>query len=463
MVASLPDRVRNLEERGLFNEAKRLANRILVERAELPTALASRLRWEPERIDRISKDYALTPDEAFGSVRVPIPDLTQEEFDRWVKDGLAESREIEGRVMIFKSFLPNLLRDSTEAKRRVRKPDETTERARNLLHEHIDALVANKGDSPCPYSGVAENRILMTVKAKAGAVPDGEIVRAWIPFPRKDPLQPEISLVSTVPDEHALADQDSPQRTIYMEREATGGGEVLFQVEYRYLSRAFYQEITPSTVEPVGLASASEACLCEQLPHIAFTPYLRGLAEEIVRRETNPYMKAWHIYRWITETVSYALVPEYSTIECISDYAARNLRGDCGVQALLFITLCRISGVPARWQSGWYVNPIRCGPHDWAQFYVEPYGWIYADPSFGGRERSSEKYHRFYFGNVDHFRLITNIDISSEFSPAKSHYRSDTVDNQRGEVEWRGGNVYYDGWDYELKILPSEERASERK
>jgi len=27
------------------------------------------------------------------------------------------------------------------------------------------------------------------------------------------------------------------------------------------------------------------------------------------------------------------------------------------------------------------------------------------------------------------------------------------VDNQRGEVEWKGGNVYYDKWNYKLKIL----------
>ena len=36
--------------------------------------------------------------------------------------------------------------------------------------------------------------------------------------------------------------------------------------------------------------------------------------------------------------------------------------GDCGVFALLFITLCRIAGIPARWQSGLAVRPGRVGP-----------------------------------------------------------------------------------------------------
>ncbi len=126
------------------------------------------------------------------------------------------------------------------------------------------------------------------------------------------------------------------------------------------------------------------------------------------------------------------------------------------MQALLFITLCRISGVPARWQSGWFLNPIRPSPHDWTQFYIEPYGWLHADPSFGGHMKSVEKYHKFYFGNMDHFRLIANTEISSEFTPPKKHYRSDNVDNQRGEVEWKQGNVYYDKWSYELKVMAHE-------
>ena len=38
--------------------------------------------------------------------------------------------------------------------------------------------------------------------------------------------------------------------------------------------------------------------------------------------------------------------------------------------ALTFITMCRIAGVPARWQSGLYVAPDSVGSHDWAEFYT---------------------------------------------------------------------------------------------
>ena len=40
--------------------------------------------------------------------------------------------------------------------------------------------------------------------------------------------------------------------------------------------------------------------------------------------------------------------------------------------ALTFITLCRIAGIPARWESGFAVAPGDAGCHDWARFYVAP-------------------------------------------------------------------------------------------
>jgi hypothetical protein len=38
----------------------------------------------------------------------------------------------------------------------------------------------------------------------------------------------------------------------------------------------------------------------------------------------------------------------------------------------------------------------------------------------------------------------------------KQHFRSETVDSQRGEAEWDGGNLYFDQWDYDFdaKLVP---------
>ena len=161
------------------------------------------------------------------------------------------------------------------------------------------------------------------------------------------------------------------------------------------------------------------------------------LAEEIVGDEKRPLEIARKIYNYITEKVQYSYMKAYSLILDIPQYCARNLRGDCGVQALLFITLCRICGVPAGWQSGLYANSGYVGPHDWAMFYVEPYGWLYADPSFGGSAYAvgDENRRRFYFGNLDPYRMTANHAFQQEFAVKKQFMPIDPYDNQSGEIE----------------------------
>lgn len=455
LVVGLPDNIRRLEEQGHFDEAIDLIKRILSKRTK-PHILISRLEWELERIWRIKKDYSLDEDDVFRLLKEKIANMTKEDFDRWLDQGFLEFIWVEGKRKFFNNFLANFLRENSEIRMRLIESDRTLEQRRNLLRNHVDEVTEKNVTHGAQFICPIRNRVLMKLRLRSGAVPGDEKIRVWLPFPREDPLQPEIQLISVSTKDYFLAPPNWLQRTIYLEGRSNDEKDIEFEVQYEYVARAAYLPIDSKSIQLYVKDETYEKFTAEQLPHIAFTPYLRKLQEEIVSEETNPYLKAWRIYDWITENMRYALVPEYSTIECISEYAARNLRGDCGVQALLFITLCRIAGVPARWQSGWYLNPIRPSPHDWAQFYVEPHGWLYVDPSFGGHWRSTEKYHKFYFGNIDHFRLIANADISSDFIPRKIHHRSDTVDNQRGEVEWSGGNLYYDQWSYEMRVISHE-------
>jgi hypothetical protein len=57
----------------------------------------------------------------------------------------------------------------------------------------------------------------------------------------------------------------------------------------------------------------------------------------------------------------------------------------------------------------------------------------------------------FYLGSLDAYRIAFNDDYAQPLFPAKQHFRSETVDSQRGEVEWRGGNLYFDRWKYRFE------------
>lgn len=195
-----------------------------------------------------------------------------------------------------------------------------------------------------------------------------------------------------------------------------------------------YEELDPSIVTE----EHPDTCLEEYAPHVVFTDYLKDLVKEIIGEETNPLLKAKLIYNYITTHVTYSYVRAYATLPCIPEYITTGLKGDCGLQALTFITLCRIAGIPATWQAGLYTTPETIGNHDWARFYVAPYGWLYADCSFGGGSYRAKNFERqdFYFGHLDPFRTPCSSKFQGDFVPAKNFLPNDPFDNQNGEMEY---------------------------
>jgi hypothetical protein len=114
--------------------------------------------------------------------------------------------------------------------------------------------------------------------------------------------------------------------------------------------------------------------------------------------------------------------------------------------------MLRYKGIPVRWQSGWMVPPGYENLHDWCEVYYEGIGWVPADISYDLQDANIQELREFYLSGIDSYRLIVNDGISGSLYPEKKFMRSDPYDFQRGEVEWKGGNLYYDKWDYEMKI-----------
>jgi transglutaminase-like putative cysteine protease len=89
--------------------------------------------------------------------------------------------------------------------------------------------------------------------------------------------------------------------------------------------------------------------------------------------------------------------------------------------------------------------------HDWAEVYFEGVGWVPADVS-RGRTTVGEVLQDFYKTSIDPYRLATNQNINQPLDPPKKFIRSETVDFQMGEVEWKGGNIYNKDWSTTMKV-----------
>ena len=121
--------------------------------------------------------------------------------------------------------------------------------------------------------------------------------------------------------------------------------------------------------------------------------------------------------------------------------------------------MCRIAGVPAQWQSGLDAEPFSVGGHDWARFYIAPYGWMFADCSFGaGSERSgNEESQKFYFGNLDPGRMVANNAFHQMFDIEKKHWRFDPYDNQLGEMEYEDRMIDHEEYERDQEMTACEE------
>ncbi|MEM3943189.1 MAG: transglutaminase-like domain-containing protein [Thermofilaceae archaeon] len=449
----LPDNVRELLERGELSRAEDEIRRLL---PSCGGARKVRLEFELDRIARWRFEFPYGLEEGFRELQKTIPDLRFEEMGELLARGCLDHALLDGEVRLLRRFVPNAFWLCPELKqRRKRGRDERGWAARIALKERVQRVVEAARRTGGGYVLPLKYRVRAEVVVKPGAAPVGSTLRVWIPLPRVSGLHPEVRVLKAEPQPERIAPEEHPQRTAYFELEQGREGARCF-IEYEFVARGFHVEVDPREAYLDEGSEVCEAYTRERPPHIVFTPYLRELASRIVGGEENPYLKARRIWDWVTENVRYTYARDYALYDCIAEYVARERRGDCGMQAILFITLCRIAGVPARWESAWYMNPVSWGMHDWAQFYVEPYGWLYADPSFGGARHGEEWRRSFYFGGIEGYRLAANIEISHPFDPPKKHFRSDPVDSQRGEVEYEEGNLYYDKWDFKLEVLEVE-------
>lgn len=407
----LPNDIAHRKGMGDIEGALRLLDAALASNAQ--PELAPRLRVERMRLPLLPQDYTLTRAQAIAELRKEWPACTESQFDALVDDGRIDWRCFGGEAKFHDKFVDTLRLYPKLAPGLKQEPKDTAQR---------DAVLARMK---------AEGGVTAKITIQASIAPaegvSGSCFEAWLPIPAACPQQSEIEILDCTPG-GVCAPLDAPQRTIWWAE----SGKREFSVTYRYSYRADY--IDPLTITPDKEQPAFD--LEEQEPHLVFTPYLRQLTARVVSGCANPVEKAKAIYDYVTQNVDYRFQPAYIQLDNIADRCAAQLRGDCGVMALLFIAMCRIAGIPAKWQSGLFAQPGDVGSHDWAMFYIAPYGWLWADCSFGSSSRrmGEEARRLHYFGNLDPWRMVANSTFFAPLTPPDPQWRHDPFDNQTGEL-----------------------------
>ncbi len=457
---------------GRFAAAQARIDELARQPGIAPDALRD-LQFQRERMRRIRLDFPMTETQAKQRLRERIPDLRDEEFQAWKAANTLEHLVIDGEPMYFARSVSNLfLLEPAAAERRA--PPVKPPFVGPMERPHAWHAEALREARATGRRSVAPRRVRVTqsLVVEPDAVPAGEMLRAWIPFPRVLPGQQEhVRLLASQPATHQLAPESTLQRTVHLQQPAKAGQPTRFSISYELTVHGQVTAIDPAAVQAPGaaaLAARPELAphLAERAPHIVFSDAIRAFSRQVVGDETNPYLVARKLFEAV-DRIPWAGAREYSTLSNISDYALHAGHADCGQQTLLLMTLLRLNGIPARWQSGMvFSDGSYDNLHDWGQLYLEPYGWVPMDVTTGRfADAGDPGLEWFYLGGIDAYRIAFNDEYGTQFVPAKQHFRSDDVDSQRGEVEWSGGNLYFDQWDYtfEAHVLPESQGAADAR
>lgn len=412
--------------------------------------------WEQERVRRVALDFPLNREDVAKYINQYLPDVSDSQWAEWEQCGALECMDINGEKRYFRNAAPNLFRiDSAACNAKLVKDGYTPKRYEVVNREHLPRVMAAVRKEKTPNVLPTRMKVRYTLTVDSGAVPAGKMIRCWLPFPRKDvKRQQDVKLLATSEPNYLLSPDSCLHSSLYMEKPAERGAATVFSAEYEYTSYAAWYNLKPEDVKPYDTSSELyRTYTAERMPHIMFSSRIQTLARKLVGDETNPLLRVRKIFQWVNDHFPWASAREYSTIENIPEYVLDNRHGDCGQVSLLFITLARSVGIPAKWQSGFMMHPGGRSLHDWAEVYFEGVGWVPVDQSFGvPNSYRNEDEHWFFSNGIDAYRMIVNQDISAPFYPLKKHFRSETVDFQRGEVEWEGGNLYFNQWQYDMEI-----------
>lgn len=389
-------------------------------------------------MQRVRNDFRLSAEEGKKALLEKVPDATDDMIQTWKDKKYLETRIIDGEERWFRKTIRNfglLNKDLYGEKITKEKRDEYAE-----VHKKCDYIISLKKDNnnTCDWKLVEATFFL---EVPANTIPAGKTIRAWLPFPYDNGRQRNFKIVSTT--SAPTHSENSLHHTVYMEQKATKDQPTRFEMKFSYEvgAQVFPKGDILRNLKPYNVETEEYKKYTSHLaPHIIVNDKMRDLAKKIIGNETNPVEQASLIYDWISANYLWAGAIDYGTIPCIPEYVLNIDHGDCGQVALLYISMLRSIGIPARWESGWEFTATWTGWHDWLEVYFEGTGWVPCDMS-RGRTTHNEPFQDFYKTSIDGYRFATNEGTNGELSPKKNYIRCETVDFQAGEVEWENGNI----------------------
>ena len=282
-----------------------------------------------------------------------------------------------------------------------------------------------------PYAKPASYDFKQTLAVPRDQLPASGDLRIWFPLPIEVGPQGNVRISDITPTTYLRYPESTSQDIglLFMPvplKELTGDLNVTFRVQLEHAAQYF--KVDPDLVGRYDTSSALYRQYTASHANTKITPSIRRTARRVVGGETNPYLAAQRLYRYVIDNVMYSHMPHFAMYprgEAESVYVHEHKYGDCGAQSMYFSALCRSVGIPARCTGGFQIFQGTPAGHFWAELYLPNYGWIPVDPTVatiadyipGLSAAEVRAFHDFYFGSQDDLRLVVQKDTDLQLIP----------------------------------------------
>lgn len=191
--------------------------------------------------ERIYLEFSISEEEIISRLRKSIGEYSQEEKEMWEKNNWLEWRMIDGEKRYFNRSASNLnLIKNFHLKRALRDSLEAEDPGIVFRKEHAQSIIGASDNQHLPIIQ-AEMVVKYTLTVVPNAVPEGETVKCWLPWPKEYNIrQQNIRFISASDNNYIMSPDSVIHRTIYMEAIAEKNKPVIFNASFSYQSSGQY-------------------------------------------------------------------------------------------------------------------------------------------------------------------------------------------------------------------------------
>ena len=177
------------------------------------------------------------------------------------------------------------------------------------------------------------------------------------------------------------------QEVAYWERQVDGGATstAAWNLQVGAILKTITWHIDPNEIGTTIPRQVLPYLALEGSKYCFTSATVQGMASQAAGGATNMYDKAWNIYMWVINNLYYYGDGQWSDVLTVITQG----HGTCSEYAWVYIALCRLNGIPARYVGGTAIRDTANLPyidtvyHRWCEIYFPNYGWVPVDPSRG--------------------------------------------------------------------------------